>query len=82
MAIGLVSNDRGATLQRQLRESNDFDTYLNLTMSLDDIYQHKTQIFLRLRAGECLKNKVTSVLMRTAIKSRALRRMVCIGAPK
>jgi len=39
MAIGLIPNDTGATLQRQLRESTDFDTYLNLTMSLDDVLQ-------------------------------------------
>jgi len=51
MAIGLVSNDRGATLQRQLQESNDFDTYLNLTMSLDDIYQRKTQIHFKTAGG-------------------------------
>ena len=29
MAIGLLSNDKGTTLQQQLRESTDFDTYLN-----------------------------------------------------
>jgi len=57
MAIGLVSNDRGATLQRQLQESNDFDTYLNLTMSLDDIYQHRTQIYFKIKGRGMFKKQ-------------------------
>ena len=39
MVIGLVSNEIGATLQRQLQESIDFDSYLNLTMSLHNVLQ-------------------------------------------
>ena len=44
MVIGLVSNDTGATLQQQLRESSDFDTYLNLTMSMDYVFENSTTI--------------------------------------
>jgi len=61
MAIGLVSNDRGASLQLQLRESNDFDTYLNLTMSLDDIYQHKTNIIFKIIADNKMFKKQSHI---------------------
>ena len=43
MVIGLIPNDTGTTLQRQLRESTDFDTYLNLTVSMDYLFENSTK---------------------------------------
>ena len=43
MAIGLLSNDKGTTLQQQLQESTDFDTYLNLTASMDYLFENSTK---------------------------------------
>ena len=38
MAIGIVPDDTGTRLQQQLRESTEYDTYLNLTMSMKDVF--------------------------------------------
>jgi len=42
MAIGVTPNDSGVALQRQLRESTDFDIYLNVTMSLEYLFENAT----------------------------------------
>jgi hypothetical protein len=42
MAIGLIPSDIGNSLQQQLRDSTKYDTYLNLTLSLSDIFNSTT----------------------------------------
>jgi|AntRauTorckE5430_2_1112549.scaffolds.fasta_scaffold02551_2 hypothetical protein len=42
MAIGLIPSDIGNILQQQLIDSTEYETYLNLTMSLSEIFKSPT----------------------------------------
>jgi hypothetical protein len=46
MAIGLIPSDIGNSLQQQLRDSTEYETYLNLTLSLRDIFNSTATIYL------------------------------------
>ena len=81
MAIGLLSNDKGTTLQQQLQESTDFDTYLNLTVSMDYLFENSTKTVTK--KGKEFSWKIGHVCAdANCEKSRALLRMASIGVPK
>ena len=47
MAIGLIPSDIGNSLQQQLIDSTEYETYLNLTMSLSDIFNSTATTYVR-----------------------------------